>query len=349
MKQTIVRSAKEQLLTSAIGLQFFILLAVGIVVCLTSGCGPSAEARKVRKVSISQPSSLAVALSPHQGDGKLDAEIRQVQEQVPKNNHPEVLLERLGWLFVKKARESFDPGFYKLAEHCALAIEATKAESLEALLLRGHVLHNLHKFKEAEPLARQLVAQRGLPFDFGLLSDVLMEQGKLDEAIEACQRMLDLRPDLHSYSRGAHLRWLKGDVRGAQELMRLARCDCQLAHRAAAEQLCALALDFQRDYPPALLLRGRLLLAQGRTAAAVESLQRAAALNPLPEYQWILSEALRSDGNTAEAEKIEKLLRQKGAVTDPRTYSFYLSTRHESTEEALRLGTAALGVRAAIF
>src|ERR1051326_1919054 len=310
MKQTIVRSAKEQLLTSAIGLQFFILLAVGIVVCLTSGCGPSAEARKVRKVSISQPSSLAVALSPHQGDGKLDAEIRQVQEQVPKNNHPEVLLERLGWLFVKKARESFDPGFYKLAEHCALAIEATKAESLEALLLRGHVLHNLHKFKEAEPLARQLVAQRGLPFDFGLLSDVLMEQGKLDEAIEACQRMLDLRPDLHSYSRGAHLRWLKGDVRGAQELMRmaagaaspqdpesaawvntrLAGYDFQLGDLAEAEQLCALALDFQRDYPPALLLRGRLLLAQGRTAAAVESLQRAAALNPLPEYQWILSE-----------------------------------------------------------
>src|SRR5207237_5129659 len=86
----------------------------------------------------------------------------------------------------------------------------------------GHVLQKLHRLKEAKPVARELVDQRGLPFDFGLLSDVLMEQGKLEQAIEACQRMVDVRPDLHSYARGAHVRWLKGNVKGAQSLMRLA-------------------------------------------------------------------------------------------------------------------------------
>ena len=80
----------------------------------------------------------------------------------------------------------------------------------------------MHRFKEAEPLARALVAQRGAPFDYGLLGDVLMEIGRLDEAIGAYQKMMELKPDLHAYARAAHVRWLKGDVTGAVEAMRMA-------------------------------------------------------------------------------------------------------------------------------
>src|SRR5262249_47661397 len=148
--------------------------------------------------------------------------IAGAQQRVRASDVSSHSLEQLGWLFVAKARVGFDPGFYKLAEQCALCIEGRSGRSPEALLLQGHVLHNLHKFKEAEPIAQELVVRRGLPCDFGLLGDVLMEQGKLDNALAAYQRMLDLRPDLHSYARGAHLRWLKGDVEGAIELMSLA-------------------------------------------------------------------------------------------------------------------------------
>ena len=69
------------------------------------------------------------------------------------------------------------------------------------MLLRGHVLQNLHRFKEAEPLARELVARRGSPFDHGLLGDLLMEQGKLDAAIQSYQAMVDLKPDPQAYAR----------------------------------------------------------------------------------------------------------------------------------------------------
>ena len=54
-------------------------------------------------------------------------------------------------------------------------------------MLRGHVLHNPHQFKEAESLARRLITERGAWFDHGLLGDALMEQGKLDEAEQAYQ------------------------------------------------------------------------------------------------------------------------------------------------------------------
>jgi tetratricopeptide (TPR) repeat protein len=311
----------------------------------------------------------AIILAPHDGAGRIDAEIRRVQDQVRAGRDTDRALERLGWLFVKKARESFDPGFYRLAEQCALSLGSRQPRSPEAMLLRGHVLHNLHRFKEAEPLAHELVAGRGLPFDFGLLADVLMEQGKLEEAIPACQKMIDMRPDLHSYSRGAHLRWLKGDLAGAEELMRLAAgaasphdpesaawahtrlalYEFQSGTPAEAGQDCAVALDFQKDYPPALLLRGRLALARGENAEAIELLRRATELNPLPEYQWTLADALEAAGQTEAAAATEVVLRRKGATTDPRTYSLYLATRGQEPEIAVRLAHAELNARQDIF
>ena len=122
----------------------------------------------------------------------------------------------------EKARESFDSGFYKLAEQCAVCLDSRQPGSPEGMLLRGHALQNQHRFREAEPLARELIAKRGLSFDYGLLGDVLMEQGQLAEATHAYQMMIDVRPDLHSYARGAHIRWLKGNLTGAVELMELA-------------------------------------------------------------------------------------------------------------------------------
>jgi len=92
----------------------------------------------------------------------------------------------------------------------------------QSRLLRGHVLHNLHRFHDAELIARQLVAERGLSFDYALLSDALMEQGKLDQSVAACQKEMELKPGLEAYSRAANLRWLKGDLPGAIQAMEAA-------------------------------------------------------------------------------------------------------------------------------
>ncbi len=98
-------------------------------------------------------------------------------------------------------------------------LESIEPGDPAALLLRGHVLHQLHRFGEAEAIARRLVTLREFVLDFGLLGDVLMEQGRLDEAAAAYQKMIDLKPFYQSYTRAAHLRWLKGDLDGAIEMM----------------------------------------------------------------------------------------------------------------------------------
>ena len=340
---------------------------------LLAGCRPAPSNQATAPAPVqnaSAPDALSLVLASHQGEGKVDREITRLQNEVRQATDPGPWLERLGWMFVAKARQSFDPGFYKLAEQCAVALESRQpGVSHEALLLRGHVLHNLHRFKEAEPLAARLVAERGLAFDFGLLSDLLMEQGRLDEAAEACQKMIDLKPSLHSYARAAHLRWLKGDLTGAVEVMqlavgagspqdgestawvntRLASYLFQSGEENAARRAVENALSYQTDYAPALLLRGRMKLSEGRADEAVASLQRALELNPLPEYQWVLAEALHAAGRDPEASVIEQQLARSGAANDPRTYSLYLATHRQSPETAVRLAEGELKERADVF
>lgn len=312
---------------------------------------------------------LSLALAPNEGTTRTDIEIRKFQERIRAGHTRSASIERLGWLYVTKARESFDPGFYKLAEACATVLETDSPGCAEGLLLRGHVLENLHRFKEAEPLARELVTKRGLSFDYALLGDSLMEQGRLTEAVAAYQSMMDLRPDLHAYSRAAHVRWLTGDVEGAKELMqaavnasssedseaaawvssRLGFYQFQTGDNAAAEHCCAMALAFCPDYPPALLLRGKMMLAGSNATEAVEILSRAARINPLPEYQWLLAEAQRAAGRSTEAEQVESVLRRSGAAADPRTFSLYLATRGTQGETALRLAREELQQRQDVF
>jgi tetratricopeptide (TPR) repeat protein len=345
------------------------LLLIASLLVLYARPKNNSEANQTTAAAAIFDNPLGLVLTPQTGDSRNDKEISQLQQRIRDGRNIELWLERLGWAFVAKARESFDPGFYKLAEECARCIEKRNPQSEEAMLLRAHVLQNLHRFKESETLARRLVQQRGLSFDYGLLGDALMEQGKLKDAVEAYQRMMNLKPDLHAYARAAHMRWLKGDLAGAIEAMqlavgaasplnaesaawvntRLAFYEFQAGQFQEAEQRCAFALDFQNNYPPALLLQGKMLLARNRFREAVDALQNAAKQNPLPEYQWTLAEALRAVGHENEASGIETQLRQRGAIADPRTLTLFLATRHESPETALRLAQAELNSRSDVF
>lgn len=335
----------------------------------TSGSPPTADLSTSSLVSASDPCT--IALTPHTGTDRVDQQIIRLQQEArsAKESLGTAYLERLGWAFITKARASFDPGFYNLAEQCALCIESKKPHSAEAMLLRGHVLHNLHQFSEGEALARKLVAQRGLSFDYGLLGDLLMEQGKLDEAIDAYQNMMDQKPGPQAYSRAAHVRWLKGDLQGAIAMMematgasssrdpessawahvRLALYELQAHNTQKASNLIETALALQPDYAPALLARGRVLLSEGKNAEATDPLTRAVQLNPLPEYQWVLMEALRTAGRGDEACAVEGQLMQRGAADDPRTFALYLATTGHDAKTAMQLAEEECTVRSDIF
>jgi len=210
---------------------------------------------------------------------------------------------------------------------------------------------------------------REFVLDYGLLGDVLMEQGRLTDAAAAYQKMIDLKPFYQSYTRAAHLRWLKGDLTGAIALMRkavasasprdresvawaysrLGSYELQRGQLAEAARMVDASLQYIPEYAAALLVRGRIALARSQTRDAVGTLTRAAQLNPAPEYQWTLADALRTLGKTDEAAAIEQRLAKEGAAGDPRTFALYLATRRQDSEMAVELARRELDTRQDIF
>ncbi|MEY4941580.1 MAG: hypothetical protein RIQ93_3315 [Verrucomicrobiota bacterium] len=350
---------------SVLGAALFLPFGLPVGPSPAGAAGPSPDQFDAMRRSM----AWQIVLVPHAGSGKAEEQIVKTQGAVRSALDPRAQLERLGWLYVAQARTSNDAGYYKLAEQCAVALQVHDAENAGAFLLRGHVAQSLHRFREAETIARKLVAQREFAFDHGLLGDALVDQGKLDEGIAAYQRMVDLRPELQSFSRVAQARWLKGDLSGAiaaaklavsaaspqnpessaWAFTRLATFQAQAGETAGAEAACARAQELALDYPAALLLQGRLLLAAGNAVKAAELLGRAVAKNPLPEYRWAHADALRSAGRTSQAEGVEAELRRHGAAEDPRTVALFLATRGQQVETAVRLAEGELKERRDVF
>lgn len=310
-----------------------------------------------------------IVLTPPASDSAEDRAITRVQRELQRPDARPDAWERLAWAYIAKARRTLDPGYYTLAEKAADVLEAAHGTSPESSLVRGHVLHNLHRFRAAESLARRVVAQRGTPADLALLSDVLVELGQLSEAIEVLQRLLNLKPGAEAFSRVSHVRWLKGDLEGAQAaltaalratdardhevrawlLCRKAAIHLQRGERTAALAVADAALLSAADFPPALLVRGKSLLTFEREAEAVTVLSRAEALNPTPEYQWWLADALDAAGRTEAAGEVRERLRRKGAAADPRTVALYLATRGEDVSSALSIARREFADRGDVF
>lgn len=310
-----------------------------------------------------------VFLIHQEGNDKIDLEISELQKHIGQSTHPAPLIGQLGWKFVSKARLSNDPGYYKLAESCAVFLTDRYGNVPEPLLLQGHIYDALHRFKDAEVVARKLLVLRQTELDYALLGDSLMEQGRLEEAVGVYQKMIDTKPCMQTYTRVAYMRWLKGDLKNAREVMadaaqagsfretepmawsysRLAMLDLQLGDAALGLQEINTALRLIPHYALALLVRGKILLFQGNRAEAIKSLRLAANANPLPEYQWALADALRADGDIVAAQAEETKIVQNGAVNDPRTFSLYLATREKGNKQALKLAEDELENRRDIF
>jgi len=309
-----------------------------------------------------------VALSLNSDTNSRLDEINRHQQQVSVGRSPQIL-ERLGWLLVSQARVSGDSGYLKQAEQTAICLETHNPQDQGAMLLKGHVYHNLHRFKEAETIARSLVDSRGDSADFGLLGDLLYETGDYAGALKNYQQMVDLRPSLESYLRAGQLRQVLGDLQGAIEMFEMA---VGAGNPADSDSLAWLhgklaMLQLQAERPAAawkMILRGRevsrrhaaLSLAEARVLCAGKKFGEAAkVLMEIPsgrqnlEGEWLLADLLLELGQNDEARKVEERIIRSGMRTDPRTFSLYLATRGKNVALALRLARDELLVRPDIY
>jgi tetratricopeptide (TPR) repeat protein len=302
--------------------------------------------------------TLALALRRPGDAAAVDKEILTEQRRIGTLPGKPDLWLLLGRAWVRKARELTDPVYYLNADACADVASQLDPHHVMGLELKGLALLNDHKFKEAAALAQGVLAQQPEHLiALSILSDADLELGDVPGAIAAAQKMVDVKPNLPSYSRASYLMWLRGDGKGALSTARLAmsagderspepfawvtvQAGMMFWHQGDLDGAVAgadRALDVVRDYPPALVLKARGLVGQGKPKDAAALLEKAYGKSPLVETAWLWGDALELAGDHAGAEAAWARVRKEGARSDPRTLAQFLTARGEQTDQAIAL------------
>jgi tetratricopeptide (TPR) repeat protein len=284
-------------------------------------------------------------------------------EQEPQT--PDQLLAQ-GAQELQTARETLDPTAYARAEQSFRAVLAADSRNVAALVGLGSVLLSRHEFRQALSVGREALSLS--PFTssaYGVVGDALVELGRYDEAVVIVQRMVDLRPDLASYSRVSYIRELHGDLDGAVAAMRLAvgaagpatenteyvrvqlgNLEFARGHLEAAEQAYRQSLLRLPEYHLALAGLARVTAARGDLPSAIALFERATAKLPLPESIVGLGETLEAAGRSSEAadeyalaEAMQRLNAANGVQVDLELAAFFAD--HGDSGTAVRLARAA--------
>jgi tetratricopeptide (TPR) repeat protein len=303
-----------------------------------------------------------------------DGEIDKASEAA--RAHPtDAAWSRLGDAYMQKARETMDLSYYGRAEASyrkSLAINPTYANALVGI---SWVLSGRHEFEQSIEWANKaLKAEPNRADAYGLLGDAATEMGDYDSAFEQYQKMLDLKPDIASYSRAAHLLFITGGFKKATWLMSKAIGGGGAYPENRAWCIAQMALlDFaQGAYVPAdqILTEGlketphnyHLLAAMGKVKAglkdfpaAIEYYKRAQDIVPQHEVVVALGDLYTMAGRTDEANRqyalvdvLRKLNKANGVIGDLQMAQF-LADHDKDLEEALRLAETEYKTRPTVY
>jgi len=235
----------------------------------------------------------------------------------------------LAQVFITEARLSGNTGYYnvaavKMIDHVLEQKSTDKDINFEALTLKAGVLLSMHQFKDALDVANAAykISEHNAQI-LGALVDANVELGNYAVAVQYCDKMVQLRPDIRSYSRVSYLRQIHGDNAGAIEAMKMA-VEAGLPGAESTEwarvvlgdlllmtgdinnaTICyETALGLRKNYPYAEAGLGRLEKTKKNYAEAIKHTEN--AINTLTDVAFVnqLAEIYALKGDNEKAEEI---------------------------------------------
>ncbi|MFE3636186.1 lipopolysaccharide assembly protein LapB [Streptomyces cellostaticus] len=287
-----------------------------LAVALTAGAVAVGAARDGRP----EPAAASGAVDPGVlGGGNLDAAVTALQTHLRSQPRDHGGWATLGLAYVEQARTKGDPARYPQAEKALeRSLELAPGDD-QALAGRAALAAARHDFTGA--LAQADRALRQNPYNERALCsrvDALVELGRYAEASRAARTADERRPGVPVFTRYAYVRELRGDVAGAQRVLRqaldaaaspgdVAYVAAQLGQlawnqgryaSALAHYSRALAAD--DTYLPALEGRARTQAASGHRDEAIQGLRSVVARSPLPGPLVALGELYEARGGAGD-------------------------------------------------
>lgn len=243
---------------------------------------------------------------------------------------------KMAELFIQEARVTgehphYYPAALKMLDPVVAALQGQANPDLKqkdllfrALSHTASVQLSLHDFAHArETAARAIAINPYNAYIYGCLVDANVELGDYDKAVEVCDKMVSIRPDLRSYARVSYLREIYGDVDGAIRAMdmavkagypgyeqtewarvQLGRLYERYGSLADAQKQYEMTLAVRENYPFALAGLASVEEKRRHYARAEALLQQAAGI--IPEVSFYISQAriCQKTGRKAEAQAL---------------------------------------------
>jgi len=281
----------------------------------------------------------------------------------------------LGDAYLQKGRETLDFAYYDRAQTAFEKALELRSTNVPAMIGMAAVTGSRHEFEQSiDWAAKATKLDPGNAAALGVLGDAALEMGDYEKAYHHYQKMIDARPDLASYSRGAHLLYLSGDVRKALWLMEkavaagapyaenTAWCQAQLALMLwgtgaleAAEQTLVKALEQTPQNQHLLVAMGKVRASKRDYPAAIDAYKKAVAIAPQHEAVRALGELYRLTGQEEQAqqqfallERIHAMNKAHGVRGDMQMVRFYAD--HDiHLDEAVKLAEEEFALRPNVF
>ena len=249
----------------------------------------------------------------------------------------------LAALYIQEARITGDHMYYDgAAMQQVNNVLNNDPNNFEALTYKTLIYLSQHHFADALEVAQK--AKDINPYNafiYGLMADANVEMGNYTKAVENCDEMVSIRPDIRSYSRISYLREIYGDYPGAIDAMNraveagmpgdegTAWARVQLGHLyentgdlKRAEMQYTIALDERPEYAYALAGMAHIATANKDHAKAIRYYLKADSLVADNVFKEELVDVYKLAGENEKAEKLAQSVIEdmnkasKAALTD---------------------------------
>jgi len=288
-------------------------------------------------------------------------EIAALEESIRQNPPNAATQTRLGQAYLQKARASIDPAYLSKGEALFKSALDRNSRDFQAMAGMGSICLSRHEFRNAIAWGERALAINPWSSEiYGILGDANVELGDYARAVQLFQKMIDLKPQLSSYSRVSYMRELHGDLSGAIDAMKMAvsAAGPQRENTAwarvhlgnlyinagdyvgAQQQFEAALADFP-NYAHAYAGIANLRIAQGRQRDALGLYERVTETIRLPSYRIVLADLYDATGQHEKASReyaaireVERFNRANGKDTEAELIVF-AAEQEDNIDEVL--------------
>jgi tetratricopeptide (TPR) repeat protein len=275
--------------------------------------------------------------------------------------------------FIREAREKGDFSLNTKAENAVQKALEIEPQNFDSIKLKASLHLTFHRFAEALQLGTKLDNENpNNAFVYGVLTDANVELGNYADAVKFAQKMVDMKPNMSSYTRVAYLRSLHGDSVGAiesytlaariadpQDLEAQAWCNVHLGDEfykvgkfAEAEKSYDTALQIFPNYAAGFVGKAKVRAANNDFETAIRFFTEAQNRVPLTETVILLGDVYAKTGNADKAKQqydLAEVIEQKFGTADQRRVAQMWADNDVKLPEALEIAEREHATRKDIF